>query len=64
MGKGVVPDSHPLSTATSRSTALSHADVILICGARLNWILHFGTRFASTAKIIRIDIDGDDIHHT
>ncbi|KAI9651042.1 hypothetical protein NHQ30_001079 [Ciborinia camelliae] len=42
MGKGVVPDSHSSSTATSRSAALKGADVVLVLGARLNWILHYG----------------------
>lgn len=42
MGKGVVPDSNYLNVSAARSTALGEADVILLVGARLNWILHFG----------------------
>lgn len=42
MGKGVAPDSHPLNVASARSAALKGADVVLLLGARLNWILHFG----------------------
>lgn len=42
MGKGVVPDDHPNCIAAARSLALQEADVILLLGARLNWILHFG----------------------
>src|SRR5829696_375893 len=42
MVKGVVPDDHPLSVATARTYALQNADVVLLLGARLNWILHFG----------------------
>ncbi|KAM3079147.1 hypothetical protein ACMFMF_004074 [Clarireedia jacksonii] len=42
MGKGILPDSDPLNTSTARSAALLGADVILILGARLNWILHYG----------------------
>lgn len=42
MGKGVVPDSNNLNVSAARSTALGEADVILLVGARLNWILHFG----------------------
>lgn len=38
MGKGVVPDSHPCSTAAARSNALKNADVVLVLGARLNWM--------------------------
>nr|XP_047935013.1 2-hydroxyacyl-CoA lyase 1-like [Anser cygnoides] len=42
MAKGVVPDNHPTCVAAARSTALQHADVVILLGARLNWILHFG----------------------
>lgn len=42
MGKGVVSDFHQNNVGPARSTALSKADVILLVGARLNWILHFG----------------------
>lgn len=42
MAKGVVPDTDPHSTASCRSTALRNADVVLLVGARLNWMLSFG----------------------
>lgn len=42
MGKGVVSDFHRNCVGPARSTALSKSDVILMIGARLNWILHFG----------------------
>lgn len=42
MGKGVVPDSSPFCVASARTEALKNADVIVLLGARLNWILHFG----------------------
>ena len=38
MGKGTVPDDHPLSVAAARSTALGGADTVLLVGARLNWM--------------------------
>jgi 2-hydroxyacyl-CoA lyase 1 len=41
-GKGLLPDAHPLSAAAARSVAISEADVALVMGARLNWLLHFG----------------------
>lgn len=33
------------------------ADVVLLVGARLNWMLHFGTppRWSSTVKVIQVD---------
>ncbi len=48
MGKGLVPDDHPLSTAACRTYAIQNADLVLMIGARFNWIFHFGRppRFA------------------
>src|SRR5262245_3129457 len=42
MGKGVMPDDHPLSVAAARTLALQNADVIFMPGARFKWIFHFG----------------------
>jgi 2-hydroxyacyl-CoA lyase 1 len=62
-GKGVVPDSHPLNTASARSTALKQADVVLLLGARLNWIFHYGEapKWDSNARFIQVDISPDEI---
>ena len=63
MGKGVVADSHLLNMASARSTALKEADVVLILGARLNWILHFGDapKWSSDVKFIQVDISPEEI---
>ncbi len=63
MGKGVVPDDHALSVAPARSFVLQQADVVLLLGARLNWILHFGLppRFAKGVRVLQLDIDADEI---
>jgi len=63
MGKGVMPDSHPLSVGAARSHALQNADVVLLMGARLNWIMHFGLppRFSKDVKIIQLDIAPETI---
>jgi len=63
MAKGVVPDSHPLSVAPARGLALQEADVVLLLGARLNWILHFGVppRLAAGVKTIQVDIAAEEI---
>jgi 2-hydroxyacyl-CoA lyase 1 len=63
MGKGVVGDDHPLSIAPARSHALQNADVILLIGGRLNWILHFGSqpRFAPDVRILHIDIAAEEM---
>ena len=51
--------------AAARSQALLQADVIVLVGARLNWMLHFGLppRFDKSVKIIQIDIFMEEIHH-
>ncbi|PVU86112.1 hypothetical protein BB559_006018 [Furculomyces boomerangus] len=61
MGKGVVADKNPLNVSAARTMALENADVVLILGARLNWILHFGKKFNKNARIIQADIDSSEI---
>ncbi|CAG8559137.1 30844_t:CDS:2 [Gigaspora margarita] len=58
MGKGVVSDSHPLCVSAARSKAIGDADVVILLGARLNWILHFGAppKFNENVKFIQVDI--------
>ena len=51
------PDSHHCSVASARSVAMSEADVVLVFGSRLNWILHHGERFAAGAKLVVVDFD-------
>jgi 2-hydroxyacyl-CoA lyase 1 len=65
MGKGVVPDDHPLSVAAARTLALQQADVVFLMGARFNWIFHFGLppRFAKDLKVIQLDISPEEIGH-
>lgn len=63
MGKGILPDSHLSNAASARSTALKDADVVLVLGARLNWILHFGEapKWNSAVKIIQVDISAEEL---
>ncbi|XP_028413402.1 2-hydroxyacyl-CoA lyase 1-like isoform X2 [Dendronephthya gigantea] len=63
MGKGVISDEHPLCVAAARSRALLKADVVLLLGARMNWILHFGLppRFNSQVKLIQVDISPEEL---
>lgn len=65
MGKGVVPDDHPLSVGAARSHALQEADVILLAGARLNWIMHFGRkpRFNPNVKVLQLDSNPEQMGH-
>lgn len=66
MGKGVMPESSPLNTSSARSAALREADVILLLGARLNWILHFGAapKFRKDVQIIQVDISPEELGRT
>ena len=42
---------------------MQKADVILLLGARLNWILHFGKppRFSPDVKVIQVDICAEEL---
>jgi thiamine pyrophosphate-dependent acetolactate synthase large subunit-like protein len=62
-GRGVVPDDHALSFLTMRSTAFRDADLILVLGTRMNYIISHAAppRFNAAAKIARIDIDPVEI---
>src|SRR5207253_5058975 len=42
MAKGLLPDTHPQSAGAARSTVLKDADVVMLVGARLNWLLSHG----------------------
>ena len=62
-GRGVLPDDHALSFLTMRSSAFREADLILIIGTRMNYVIGHAAppRFATGATIARIDIDADEI---
>jgi thiamine pyrophosphate-dependent acetolactate synthase large subunit-like protein len=62
-GRGVIPEDHPLSFLGARSKAFREADVALIIGTRLNFIVGFGLppRWAADVKIIQVDIHGEEL---
>jgi thiamine pyrophosphate-dependent acetolactate synthase large subunit-like protein len=62
-GRGVLPDDHPLSYLSMRSTAFKDADLILVLGTRMNYIISHAAppRFNAAARIARIDIDPGEI---
>ncbi|XP_070168725.1 2-hydroxyacyl-CoA lyase 1 isoform X1 [Polyergus mexicanus] len=66
MGKGVVPDTDERCVSSARTLALLQSDVILLLGARLNWMLHFGRppRFQSDVKVIQIDLCAEELHNS
>ncbi|MER5481614.1 oxalyl-CoA decarboxylase [Streptomyces sp. NPDC002812] len=59
MAKGLLPDDHPQSAATARSLALKKADVVVLVGARLNWLLAHGEapQWNPEAKFVQVDIE-------
>jgi 2-hydroxyacyl-CoA lyase 1 len=63
MGKGVVSDDHPLSVAAARTYALQNADLVMLLGARLNWILHFGKspRYRKDLRVVQLDVSAEEI---
>ena len=58
MAKGLLPDDHAHSAAAARSLALRRADVVMLVGARLNWLLGHGDSptWSSDVKFIQVDI--------
>lgn len=66
MGKGVLPDDHPLCSSSARSAVLKNADVILLVGARLNWILHYGRppRYRADVKFLHVEILPEEVGHS
>jgi oxalyl-CoA decarboxylase len=61
MAKGLLPDTHPQSAGAARSTVLKDADVVMLIGARLNWLLSHGKGKSwgesGSKKFIQIDIE-------
>uniref|UniRef100_A0A1A9W0X6 2-hydroxyacyl-CoA lyase n=1 Tax=Glossina brevipalpis TaxID=37001 RepID=A0A1A9W0X6_9MUSC len=66
MGKGVVSDTAIQCVSSARTLALQKADVILLLGARLNWILHFGRppRYSKDVKFIQVDIYAEELNNS
>jgi oxalyl-CoA decarboxylase len=60
MAKGLLPDTHPQCAGAARSTVLRDCDVVMLIGARLNWLLSHGkgkTWGEAPKKFIHIDIE-------
>jgi len=60
MAKGLLPDTHPQCAGAARSTVLKDCDVVMMIGARLNWLLSHGkgkTWGEAPKKFIQIDIE-------
>ena len=60
MAKGLLADTHPQCAGAARSTVLKDSDVVMMIGARLNWLLSHGkgkTWGDAPKKFIQIDIE-------
>jgi oxalyl-CoA decarboxylase len=60
MAKGILPDTHPQCAGAARSTVLKDSDVVMLIGARLNWLLSHGKGKSwgeAPKKFIQIDIE-------
>jgi len=61
MAKGLLPDDHPQSAGAARSLVLKEADVVMLIGARLNWLLSHGKGKTwgepGAKKFIQVDIE-------
>ena len=61
MAKGLLPDTHTQSAGPARSLVLKEADVVVMVGARLNWLLSHGKGkqwgAPHSTKFVQIDIE-------
>ena len=61
MAKGILPDTHPQCAGAARSTVLRDSDVVMLIGARLNWLLSHGKGKTwgepHSKKFIQVDIE-------
>jgi oxalyl-CoA decarboxylase len=66
MAKGLLPDTHAQSASAARSYVLAEADVVMLVGARLNWLLSHGkgktwAQDKGAKQFIQIDIAPSEI---
>ena len=64
MGRGAIPDDHPMFMNAARSAALRGADAILMVGGRFNWIFGFGRapRYAEGVRLAQIDLCPEELY--
>jgi oxalyl-CoA decarboxylase len=63
MAKGLLPDTHGQSASAARSFVLAEADVVMLVGARLNWLLAHGKgkTWGGPKQFIQVDISPTEI---
>ena len=63
MAKGLVSDTHPQCAAAARSMVLKESDVVILIGARLNWLLAHGKgkTWGGPKKFVQVDIQANEM---
>lgn len=62
MAKGLMPDNGEYSALSCRSDIMEKSDVVMLIGARLNWLLSFGKgKWNPAIKFIQLDIEPQEI---
>ncbi|ACC72757.1 oxalyl-CoA decarboxylase [Paraburkholderia phymatum] len=63
MAKGLLPDTHEQSASAARSFVLAESDVVVLIGARLNWLLAHGKgkTWGKPKQFVQIDISAQEM---
>lgn len=62
MAKGLMPDNGEYSALSCRSTIMEQADVVMVIGARINWMLSFGKgKWNKAGKFIQLEVEPTEI---
>ncbi|MDE5595378.1 MAG: hypothetical protein K2I89_07395, partial [Muribaculaceae bacterium] len=62
MAKGLMPDNGEYSALSCRSTIMEQADVVMVIGARINWMLEFGKgKWNPAMKFIQLEVEPQEI---
>jgi len=65
MAKGLLPDTHPQCASAARSMVLKESDVVIMMGARINWLLSHGKGKQwgepGAKRFVQIDIAGEEM---
>jgi acetolactate synthase-1/2/3 large subunit len=65
-GRGVIPEDHQLSFLSARATAFREADLVMVVGTRLNYVIDYASppRFAEDLRVIQVDVDPNEMGRT
>ena len=62
MAKGLLPDNGEYSALSCRSEIMEQADVVMVIGARINWMLSFGRgKWNKDIKFIQLDVEPEEM---